>query len=68
MEQNKKDQSFTQPGKKADVGSKAPSTTRPEIDLPLKGGRSDAELANKGQPKREERTSERTDSDKKSVR
>ncbi len=66
MEQNRKDKNFSQPtpSKKGEVGSKPSTTTRPEIDLPLKGGRSDADLANKNQPRRDERI----DSDKKSVR
>ncbi len=68
MEQKNTDKKFEQqPGKKAEVAS-GPSTTRPEIDLPLKGGRSDADLANKSQPKREDKPTERSDSDKKSVR
>lgn len=67
MEQNRSDKKFSQqrPAKKADVGTKkTTTTTRPEIDLPLKGGRSDSDLANKNQPRRDERPG----SDKKSVR
>ena len=66
MEQNRNDKKFSQqPPKKTDVGTKKTSTTtRPEIDLPLKGGRSDSDLANKNQPRRDERAN----SDKKSVR
>lgn len=66
MEQNRNDKKFSQqqPNKKAEVGSKTSTTTRPEIDLPLKGGRSDADLANKNRPRKDEKS----DSDKKSVR
>ena len=61
---NDKKISQQQSGKKPEVGSKTSTTTRPEIDLPLKGGRSEADLANKNQPRRDERS----DSDKRSVR
>lgn len=77
MEQNKKDQQFAQtPGKKSempergekrDISSGPRTTTRPEIDLPLKGGRADADLANKTQPKKEDvRRSDRNDYEKSS--
>lgn len=82
MEQNRKDQKFSQtPGKKSempergekrDIGSGPRTTTRPEIDLPLKGGRSDADLS-KNQPRREDdtrrdnsRTGDRNDYEKSS--
>jgi hypothetical protein len=64
MENNRKDQKFNQtPGKKSETpvrgkkreissGTKKPA--RPEIDLPLKGGRSDVDLSTKTQPKRDD--------------
>lgn len=43
MEQNRKDQPFTQaPQKKAEMPGTA---SRPEIDLPLKGGRAESDLS-----------------------
>lgn len=78
MEQNKKEQKFAQtPGKKSEmperggekreIGSGPRKTTRPEIDLPLKGGRSDADLSNKNQPKRDDsRREDRNDYEKSS--
>lgn len=75
MEQNRKDPKFSQtPGKKSempergekrDIGSGPRTTTRPEIDLPLKGGRSEQDLANKNKPKRDDdRKSDRNDYEK----
>lgn len=65
MEQNKSDKkSAPQPGKKADVGAKTSTKTRPEIDLPLKGGRAESDSATKNQPRRDDRA----DYDKKSTR
>lgn len=76
MEQNKKDQKFAQqPGKKTempqkgdnkrDISSGPRTTTRPEIDLPLKGGRSDSDLASKNPSKRDEgRRNDRHDYEK----
>lgn len=70
MEQNKKDQKFApQPGKKAEMPqrnrediSSGPKTPRPEIDLPVQGGRSESDLASKNQPKRgNERGNDRDD-------
>lgn len=75
MEQNRKDQKFAQtPNKKTemperkreDIGSGPRTTTRPEIDLPLKGGRADSELAPKNQPKREDGRQDRHDYEKSS--
>ena len=77
MEQNRKDQSFAQtPGKKSempergekrDIGAGPRTTTRPEIDLPLKGGRSDADLQQPNQPKKDDvRRQDRNDYEKSS--
>ncbi|MBC7427743.1 MAG: hypothetical protein H7336_03965 [Bacteriovorax sp.] len=64
MENNRTDKKFSQqPNKKADMPSKTSTSTRPEIDLPLKGGRADSDLASKGSPKRDD-----IGSDKKQVR
>ncbi|MBC7711890.1 MAG: hypothetical protein H7177_01025 [Rhizobacter sp.] len=65
MENNRTDKNFSGQPKKADMPSKtASTTTRPEIDLPLKGGRADSDLASKNAPKRDDKIG----SDKKSVR
>lgn len=73
MEQNKKDQKFTpQPGKKAEMPqrnrediSSGPKKPRPEIDLPVQGGRSESDLASKNQPKKgNERDDQRNDNRK----
>lgn len=78
MEQNKKGQKFNQnqnPGKKTemperkreDISSGPRTTTRPEIDLPLKGGRSDADLSQKNQTKKDDaRRGDRNDYEKSS--
>lgn len=64
MEQNRKDQKFAQtPNKKTemperkreDISSGPKTTVRPEIDLPLKGGRTESDLSTRQQPKRDER-------------
>ena len=77
MEQNKKDQNLTQrPGKrneipergeKREISSGPRKTTKPEIDLPLKGGRQDSDMASKNQPKRDDvRREDRNDYEKSS--
>ncbi len=78
MEQNKKNQKFAQqPGKKTEmpergdnkreISSGPRKTTRPEIDLPLKGGRSDSDLASKNPSKRDDgRRDDRHDYEKSS--
>jgi len=56
MEQNKNDtQKKTQmPERKREDISQGPRTTnRPEIDLPLKGGRAESDLSSKNQPRRD---------------
>lgn len=78
MENNRKDQKFTQtPGKKSempergekrDISSGPKKTARPEIDLPLKGGRSDVDLSTKTQPKRDDTRREDRNDNKKSSR
>ena len=52
MENNRKDQQFNQtpsktatPERKDGMSSPARTTNKPEIDLPLKGGRSEADLS-----------------------
>lgn len=76
MEQNKKNQKFSpQPGKKAEMpqrnredissGQKKP---RPEIDLPVQGGRSDSDLASKNQPKRGNERDDQRDDDRRQDR
>ena len=69
MQNNNKDKNVSQqmPSERKDLkdGAKtSTTTTRPEIDLPLKGGRADTDLASKTQPKRDDRAV----SDKKPVR
>ena len=75
MEQNKKDQKFSsQSGKKTEMpqrkredissGAKMP---RPEIDLPLKGGKYDSDLASKNRPQKDDvRRQDRNDYEKSS--
>lgn len=68
MENNRKDQQFNQTPNKTNSpernkdGMSSPSrtTNKPEIDLPLKGGRSEADLST-NQPRKE---GERSDSDR----
>lgn len=55
MEQNKNDQKFAQTAPKKDISSGPKTTTRPEIDLPLKGGKTESDLSTRQQPKRDER-------------
>lgn len=73
MEQNRNDQKFAQtPNKKTEMPerkrediSSGPKTARPEIDLPLKGGRAESDLSTRQQPKRDERVeSDRSGSEK----
>ena len=64
MENNKADKNFSQQPKKSEMPSKTATSNRPEIDLPLRGGRADSDLASKGSPKRDDKM----ESDKKSVR
>lgn len=76
MEQNRKDQKFNKnPARKTemperkreDISSGPRTTTRPEIDLPLKGGRSDADLSQKHQTKKDDvRRGNRNDYEKSS--
>jgi hypothetical protein len=69
MEQNKTDKNFSQQPKKTDMPSKTASkSTRPEIDLPLKGGKAEADLASKNMPHHAPKKDEKNISDKKSVR
>jgi hypothetical protein len=57
MEKNRKDQ-FSQPQKKTemperkreDMSGGPRTTSKPEIDLPLKGGRSESDLSSVDQP------------------
>lgn len=55
MEQNKKDPKFAQTAPKKDISSGPKTTARPEIDLPLKGGKVESDLSTRQQPKRDER-------------
>lgn len=65
MDINKNNKSFTQPPKKVEMPSKTASTSsRPEIDLPLKGDRSDTEVNTKSSPRKDDKIMP----DKKSVR
>lgn len=73
MDQNKKDQ-LTQPRRNSETPERkrddisGGSRTKPEIDLPVKGGRSESDLSSKNSPRREDdkssvrpdRSSERT--------
>lgn len=64
MEHIKKDQKMAQqPGKKnempergekREISGRPRTTTKPEIDLPLKGGRSDSDLSSKNNPKKDD--------------
>lgn len=64
MEQNKKNQNFSQPTKKnempergenkKEIWSGAKTSTRPEIDLPLKSGKQDSNNASKNTQKKED--------------
>ncbi|AUN97478.1 hypothetical protein DOM21_14050 [Bacteriovorax stolpii] len=42
---------------KEEFAGQSKTTQRPEIDLPLKGGRSESDLSSKNQPKKDERGS-----------
>ena len=54
MEQNRKDTKTQMPERKREEMSQGPkTTTRPEIDLPLKGGRAESDLSSKNQPKKD---------------
>jgi hypothetical protein len=58
MEQNKKDQ-FAQPQRKTETPDRKSdisggSRTKPEIDLPVKGGRSESDLSSQNSPRRED--------------
>ena len=66
MEQNRNDKKFAQNQPKKDISGGPKTTTRPEIDLPLKGGKVESDLSQRQQPKRDERvesdrTSERSE-------
>ena len=55
MEQNRKDQKHAPTQPKKDISSGHKTASRPEVDLPLKGGKSESDMSTRHQPKREER-------------
>ena len=55
MEQNKKDQKHASTQPKKDISSGHKKPTRPEIDLPLKGDKSESDMSARHQSKKEER-------------